>query len=223
MKKHNFDFSVCRERICIEVAHFHWSGNRMALIRLHRADTHEWESKKNRPSCFTCWVLTPNVRTTKLLCALPQRPLITLCSSVVSVYTHTCVRAILLFCSSSFFLGRDAVMSRYGPTVYRKSVPGEAQEMGRCLTASLSPLIISANQANGRNTDEENNWSQVPPRHLSIFFISLRITSLLTAEGRGGIVTVDTSKGSWSLVDVLPLIPPGNGVTTVALWLVYQQ
>lgn len=50
-----------------------------------------------------------------------------------------------------------AVMSRHGPIVYCKSVPGEAQEMGRYLTASLSPPIIAANQANGRNTDEENN------------------------------------------------------------------
>lgn len=50
-----------------------------------------------------------------------------------------------------------AVMSRYAPIVYHKSAPGEAQEMGRYLTASLSPLIIAANQANGRNTDEESN------------------------------------------------------------------
>lgn len=47
-----------------------------------------------------------------------------------------------------------AVMSRYAPVVYHKTAPGEVQEMGRYVTASLSPLIIAANQANGRNTDE---------------------------------------------------------------------
>lgn len=120
MKKHNFDFSVCRERICTEVAHFHWSGNRMALIRLHRADTHEWESKKHRPSCFTCWVLTPNVRTTKLLCALPQRSLITLCSSVVSVYTHTLVcKQFFYFAHHPFF---EVAMLWWADTVLLSTV-----------------------------------------------------------------------------------------------------
>lgn len=50
-----------------------------------------------------------------------------------------------------------AVLSRYAPIVCRISVPGEVQKMGGYLSASLSPLIVAANQANGRNADEESN------------------------------------------------------------------
>lgn len=70
-----------------------------------------------------------------------------------------------------------AVMSRYAAIVCHKSLPGGVHVMGRYLTASLSPLIIAANQANRRNTNKGSNRSPDPPRHLSSFSKPLRISA----------------------------------------------
>lgn len=48
------------------------------------------------------------------------------------------------------------MISRDAPIVYCKSVPGEVQEMGSYLTASLFSMVRAVNQTNGRNSDEES-------------------------------------------------------------------
>lgn len=117
------------------------------------------------------------------LCSSPK---VTSCGLLfLCLCTHVFVWSALWFSPPSFFLARvSAVMSRDAPIVCRKSAPGEAQGTGRYLTASLFSLMRAANQASGRNSDEENIWSPVAPRHASMFFKPLRISALLCSQQR---------------------------------------
>lgn len=98
---------------------------------------------------------------------------------LVSVHTRFCVISSFLSPPSFFPARVPAVMSRDAPIVHHKSEPGEAQETGQDLTASLFSRISAANQANGRNSDAESIRSPVAPRHISMVFKPLRISALL--------------------------------------------